>query len=407
MWRSHLFWARNSFLKVKHFVLVLIKKRSWWLLHKANPFLRLLHKENPFWWLLHEENPLWWLLHKENPFWWLLHINTTQITWVFISAPLQKRRSATHCNTLPHTATYQFDTHFTLVLIWRSREKGIFLWRSLLLFRQRDTLQHAATRCNTLQHTATHQLRISLWRSHLLLRKKDTLATHCDTMQQTATHCNPPPQHTNPEFLCGGSIYFSAKETRCNTLQHTATYCNTPKRSFFVEESSAPPQKRHTCDTLWHTVTHYTIPHHTTATHQFGVSWWRSHLLLRKRDTLQHTATHCNTLQHTATYCNILQHNSSVSLWRSHLLLRRRVTTQKFVGNIFSYWVEQFKWELSYSFAKESHTLVHMNSIWNKSSIYVSWPFHEIYVKRIISMCDMTHSYVWHDALLCLILLCT
>jgi len=223
---------------------------------------------------------------------------------VFISAPLQKRRSATHCNTLPHTATYQFDTHFTLVLIWRSREKEISLWRSLLLFRQRDTLQHAARRCNTLQHTATHQLRISLWRSHLLLRKKDTLATHCDTMQQTATHCNPPPQHTNPEFLCGGSIYFSAKETRCNTLQHTATYCNTPKRSFFVEESSAPPQKRHTCDTLRHTIMHYNIPHHTTATNQFGVSWWRSHLLLRKRDTLQYTATHCNTLQHTATYCN-------------------------------------------------------------------------------------------------------
>ena len=25
----------------------------------------------------------------------------------------------------------------------------------------------------------------------------------------------------------------------------------------------------------------------------------------REKDTLQHTATHCNTLQHTATHCNI------------------------------------------------------------------------------------------------------
>ena len=29
----------------------------------------------------------------------------------------------------------------------------------------------------------------------------------------------------------------------------------------------------------------------------------------KMRDTLQHTATHCNTLPHTATHCNTLQHS--------------------------------------------------------------------------------------------------
>jgi len=32
--------------------------------------------------------------------------------------------------------------------------------------------------------------------------------------------------------------------------------------------------------------------------------------LVSKRETLQHTATHCNTLQHTATHCNTLQHTA-------------------------------------------------------------------------------------------------
>ena len=38
-----------------------------------------------------------------------------------------------------------------------------------------------------------------------------------------------------------------------------------------------------------------------------------THLLGKflRRDTLQHTATHCNTLQHTATHCNTLQHTAT------------------------------------------------------------------------------------------------
>ena len=78
------------------------------------------------------------------------------------------------------------------------------------------TLPHTATNCNTLQHTITWQNgnrwrgQTPLWTEQSVLRF-DNSATHCNTLQHTATHCNTL-QHT---------------ATHCNTLQHTATHCNT------------------------------------------------------------------------------------------------------------------------------------------------------------------------------------
>jgi len=77
----------------------------------------------------------------------------------------------------------------------------------------RKRLQHSATHCNTLQHTATQFICST---SQEILRKCATYAylpptaTHCNTLQHTATHCNTL-QHT---------------ATHCNTLQHTATHSN-------------------------------------------------------------------------------------------------------------------------------------------------------------------------------------
>jgi len=290
-------WARNSFLKVKHFTLVLIKKRSWWLLHKENPF--------------------WWLLHKENPFWWLLHINTMYFIWVLISTPPQKRRTVTHCNTLQHAATYcnipiRHAFHFS-VDMKESLKRNFFVEESFTLPQKR----HAAT--------------------------------------------------------------------RCNTLQHAATYCNTPTQNFFVEESSTPPQKRHTCNTLRHTATHCNTLRPPTATHQSGVSWWRIHLLLRKRDTLQHTATYCNTLQHTAKRLSSTE----------ELLL-------KFLGGTFSAIVWSNSGGNCRTPLQKSLKLLHtwiicainhfymfhdpcMKYMWNESFLCVTWPIH---------MYDTTHFYV-------------
>jgi len=103
-----------------------------------------------------------------------------------VDPPAQVRHTATHCNTLQHTAT------------------------QLHILRLRcGTLQHTATHCNTLQHNYT---------------SSGSGAAHCNTLQHTATHCNttthPPAQarHIYPVSLQ------SVARTRCNALQHTTAH---------------------------------------------------------------------------------------------------------------------------------------------------------------------------------------
>ena len=100
----------------------------------------------------------------------------------------QLQHTASHCNTLQHTAT-------------------LCCTLCILLY----DLQHTATHCNTLQHTATHCY------THMQVRKTLALqhtGTHSNTLQHTATHCSTL-QHT---------------ATHCSTLQHRLykkTHCNT------------------------------------------------------------------------------------------------------------------------------------------------------------------------------------
>ena len=69
----------------------------------------------------------------------LQHIAThCSVSRIVICVPVQKKHTATHCNTLQHTATHC------------------------------NTLQHTATHCNTLQHTAV--CRVS---SFVCLYKRD------------------------------------------------------------------------------------------------------------------------------------------------------------------------------------------------------------------------------------------
>jgi len=73
-----------------------------------------------------------------------------------------------------------------------------------------------ATHCNTLQHTAHWVTRIARVLRDPNTRMTTTLqhtATHCNAMQRTATHCTL--GHTN------GSCPLMT-----TTLQHTATHCN-------------------------------------------------------------------------------------------------------------------------------------------------------------------------------------
>jgi len=86
--------------------------------------------------------------------------------------------------------------------------------------------------------------------------------------------------------------------------------------------------------------------------------------------TLQHTATHCNTLQHTATHCNTLQHTAT-----QHLAWRQQRVCQAYS--------ERYLRDL------RSHGL-----------FYSTW-LPPPPCPNTFDMCDVTHSYVWHDAFIC------
>ena len=119
------------------------------------------------------------------------HRHTTREAWNgFIPYTSETdSHTATHCNTLQHTATtlQQPAPHCNKLQHYNTDTQQERPGTGLCIKYPKPirTLQHTATHCNTLQHTATH----------------------CNTLQHTATHCNTL-QHT---------------AIHCNTLQHTAT----------------------------------------------------------------------------------------------------------------------------------------------------------------------------------------
>jgi len=116
----------------------------------------------------------------------------------------------------------------------------------------------SATHCNTLQHTATqhhHYRMLTLATSAL-----QHTATHCNTLQHTATHCNtlPPLSHAQPRYL--------SSATHCSILQNPVTYCNTPQHTAThrnirqhtvnpIPCSLSPPELYNTLHTLQQTAT--------------------------------------------------------------------------------------------------------------------------------------------------------
>ena len=128
--------------------------------------------------------------------------------WVFLAS----RYTATHYNTLQHTATYcnARNGSFSGIKI------HLVSMCNLHTATHCNTLQHTSRHCNTLQHTATH------------CNTLQHTAVHCDTLRHTATHCNTL-QHTATQEtgLLGSKMCIT---THCYTLQHTATHCNTLQR---------------------------------------------------------------------------------------------------------------------------------------------------------------------------------
>jgi len=91
-------------------------------------------------------------------------------------------------------------------------------------------------------------------------------------------------------------------------------------------------------------------------------------------NTLQHcnTLQLCNTLQHCNTHCNAHCNTLQKIRWHVPPWLLHTATLQHA--------------------ATLQHTLQHTSFVWHDLFICVTW---------LIHMCDMTHSYVWHDLFTC------
>jgi len=126
----------------------------------------------------------------------------------------------------------------------------------------------------------------------------------------------------------------------CNILQYTAIYCITLRHVVALRELPAfyPAVYIYICimkkcNTLQHTATHWNTLQNTT-THCDILRPCCKHALrsvlpfmhiciMEKRNTLQHAATCCNTLAHTKTHCgficNTLQHTATYCNTLAHI----------------------------------------------------------------------------------------
>ena len=106
--------------------------------------------------------------------------NTLHTRDTFVEIP------ATHCNTLPHTATHCNTLHCNTLQHTATDGKHTaqhFTYPRYICCDSCNMLPHTATHCNTLQHTATPY--------HTLQHT----ATHCNTLQHTATEGEHTTQH--------------------------------------------------------------------------------------------------------------------------------------------------------------------------------------------------------------------
>jgi len=120
----------------------------------------------------------------------------------------------------------------------------------------------------------------------------------CSTLQQicryVATHCVAILQHTVSQF---GNTCVATCNTLCNTLQQMSRYFTTHCNTCVARLQHTATNESLSGDTL----------QHMCATH--------CNTCAAIRNTLQHTATHCNTLQHMCRY--FATHSDKyVAIWR-------------------------------------------------------------------------------------------
>jgi len=143
------------------------------------------------------------------------------------------KHTATHCNTLQHTAT---NLQYSAILC-NTLQHTQWTWNSA----QSNTMQLNATHCNKLQYSATHAVDVEFSGKQFLITTPSGYTRTSDitdaedvsyvcvcvcSMQRTATRCNTlqhftahqhPTLKMCPTFALWASLHHAA--TRCNALQ--------------------------------------------------------------------------------------------------------------------------------------------------------------------------------------------
>jgi len=210
--------------------------------------------------------------------------------------------TATHCNTLQHTATHVY------LILNRCLHTGSLRGPSSvsqrprhqkcvanILVRKTSVVTHSTVVCcsvfSVLQCVAVccrgHAIKNAsptflFGKFPLSLTALWCVAVSCSELQCIAVCCR---------VLQCVAVCCSVVLSHCNTLQHTATHCNT----------------------LQHTATHCnTLQHACTLKYLWQYSAMQLiYTIMSCCSTLQHTATHCNTLQHVATRAHTHTHGST------------------------------------------------------------------------------------------------
>ena len=143
-------------------------------------------------------------------------------SWSSVFINFHVCRTATHCNTLQHTATHGNAHCITLQHTLQHTDLCTFSWSSVLIYFH---VCRTATHCNTLQHTATHT------------------ASHCNA------HCN-----TQTCALSLGVLFWLT--FMCAALQHTTTHCNTLQRTLHHNATHTASLCNPHCITLQRTLQH-------------------------------------------------------------------------------------------------------------------------------------------------------
>jgi len=167
------------------------------------------------------------------------------------------QHTATHCNTLQHTATHYNTIQNTTTLYktlphsetpytpLQHSNEIVFFFPAIAKF------GNTATHCNTLQHTAHHQRNCIL------------LSCRCNSLQRSAKHCNTQYSWAAAATLYNALQRLQHNATHCNTLQLTSEIQYSCAAAAAQGSFCLSYELQHTAthrNTLQHTATHQWNP---------------------------------------------------------------------------------------------------------------------------------------------------